>query len=91
MKYSEEFIKAYIKRYFSDDLRHDASIAGDAERLQLRKWLLTWAKDYTGDPSYLRERALNQPQHWEKREESRPRAPQAVQTGGGWARAEEKK
>jgi len=64
MNYPEESIKAYIKRYFSDDLLNDKTIAGDMERQQLRKWLLTWAKDYTGDPSYLRERALNQPQHW---------------------------
>ena len=64
MNYPEESIKAYIKRYFSDDLLNDKTIAGDMERQQLRKWLLTWAKDYSGDPSYLREWALNQPQHW---------------------------
>ena len=64
MNYPEEYIKAYIKRYFSDELLNDKTITGDMERQQLRKWLLTWAKDYTGDPSYLREWALNQPQHW---------------------------
>ena len=64
MKYSEDSIKAYIKRYFSDDLQHDETIAGSMERKQLQKWLLAWAKDYTGDPSFLRQWALNQPQHW---------------------------
>ena len=64
MKYSEDSIKAYIKRYFSDDLQHDETIAGSMERKQIQKWLLTWAKDYTGDPSYLRQWALNQPQNW---------------------------
>ena len=68
MNYPEESIKAYIKRYFSDDLLNDKTITGDMERQQLRKWLLTWAKDYTGDPSYLREWALNQPQHWYNQE-----------------------
>ena len=64
MNYPEESIKAYIKRYFSDDLQHDETIAGSMERKQLTKWMLEWAKDYTGDPSYLRQWALNQPQHW---------------------------
>lgn len=60
----EASIKAYINRYFSQDLQYDESIAGAMERNQLRKWLLAWAKDYTGDPSYLRQWALNQPQNW---------------------------
>jgi len=49
MKYSTDSIKSYVKRYFSDDLLNDKTIAGDMERQQLRKWLLTWAKDYPGD------------------------------------------
>ena len=50
MNYPEEYIKAYIKRYFSDELLNDKTITGDMERQQLRKWLLTWAKDCTGEP-----------------------------------------
>ena len=45
MNYPEESIKAYIKRYFSDDLLNDKTITGDMERQQLRKWLLAWAND----------------------------------------------
>lgn len=40
-----DLIKAYINRYFSDDLRHDKSIAGNMERYQLEKWLSEWSKD----------------------------------------------
>lgn len=42
---SEQDIKAFIKRYFSDDLQYDESIAGAMERKQLQKWLLDWAGD----------------------------------------------
>jgi hypothetical protein len=64
MNQSEYSIKGYVKRYFSDELLNDETTAGDMERKQLRKWLLAWSQDYTGDPSYLREWALNQPQQW---------------------------
>ena len=56
MKYSEDSIKAYIKRYFSDDLQHDETIAGAMERKQLQKWLTNWAKD----SSYPKQRASKQ-------------------------------
>ena len=57
-------IKAYIQRFFSDELQRDETPAGAMERRQLQKWMLEWAKDYTNDPSYLRQWALNQPQNW---------------------------
>lgn len=40
-------IKAYINRYFSQDLQYDETPGGAMERNQLRKWMLDWAKDYT--------------------------------------------
>jgi len=40
-------IKAYINRFFSDELQYDETPAGAMERNQLRKWMLYWAKDYT--------------------------------------------
>lgn len=43
----DQDIKAYINRYFSDELQHDETPAAAMERLQLRKWMLWWAKDYT--------------------------------------------
>lgn len=39
-------IKAYINRYFSQDLQYDETPGGAMERKQLRKWMLDWAKDY---------------------------------------------
>lgn len=42
--YNED-IKAYIKRYFSDELQNDEHIAAAMERQQLRKWLLGWANN----------------------------------------------
>lgn len=41
----EASIKAYINRYFSQDLQYDETIAAAMERNQLRKWLLAWAGD----------------------------------------------
>lgn len=41
----EASIKAYINRYFSQDLQYDETIAGAMERKQLQKWLLDWAGD----------------------------------------------
>jgi hypothetical protein len=40
-------IKAYINRFFSDELQYDESPAGAMERWRLQKWMLDWAKDYT--------------------------------------------
>jgi hypothetical protein len=40
-------IKAYINRYFSDELQYDETPAGAYERLQLQKWMLRWAKEET--------------------------------------------
>jgi|LakMenEpi03Aug12_release.lakeMendotaPanAssembly.Ray.scaffolds.fasta_scaffold6105447_1 hypothetical protein len=40
-------IKAYINRYFSDDLQYDETPAGAMERNQLRKWMLYWAQEET--------------------------------------------
>lgn len=42
--YNED-IKAYIKRYFSDELQYDETITAAMERNQLKKWLLGWAND----------------------------------------------
>jgi len=39
--------KAYIQRYFSQELQYDETPAGAMERNQLKKWLLEWAADYT--------------------------------------------
>lgn len=41
----EASIKAYINRYFSQDLQYDETIAGAMERKQLQRWLLAWAGD----------------------------------------------
>jgi hypothetical protein len=40
-------IKAYINRYFSNELQYDETPTGARERYLLQKWLLEWAKDYT--------------------------------------------
>jgi hypothetical protein len=40
-------IKAYINRYFSDELQYDETPTGAYERLQLQKWMLRWAKEET--------------------------------------------
>jgi hypothetical protein len=40
-------IKAYINRYFSDELQYDETPAGAMERNQLRKWMLYWANEET--------------------------------------------
>ena len=40
-------IKAYINRFFSDELQYDETPAGAMERNQLRKWMLYWAGDET--------------------------------------------
>jgi hypothetical protein len=39
--------KAYIQRYFSQELQYDETPTGAIERNQLKKWLLEWASDYT--------------------------------------------
>jgi len=38
-------IKAYINRYFSQELQYDETPAGAMERWRLQKWMLEWAKD----------------------------------------------
>jgi hypothetical protein len=38
-------IKAYINRYFSDELQYDETPTGSRERFLLQKWMLEWAKD----------------------------------------------
>jgi len=40
-------IKAYINRYFSQELQYDETPAGAMERNQLRKWMLYWAQEET--------------------------------------------
>lgn len=47
MKPGNEDAKAYIQRYFSDELQYDETPVGSLERNQLKKWLLEWASDYT--------------------------------------------
>jgi hypothetical protein len=42
-------IKAFINRFFSDDLRLDKSIAAGMERHQLEKWLRQWSEDGSHD------------------------------------------
>jgi len=42
--YNED-IKAYIKRYFSDELQNDERITAAMERKQLKRWLLDWANN----------------------------------------------
>jgi hypothetical protein len=42
-----EDAKAYIQRYFSQELQYDETPTGAIERNQLKKWLLEWAADYT--------------------------------------------
>ena len=75
--YNED-IKAYIKRYFSDELQNDEHIAAAMERQQLRKWLLGWANDSIEETmekiqldikdkyteAHMREWARDQPQQW---------------------------
>jgi hypothetical protein len=38
-------IKAYINRYFSDELQYDETPTGAMERWRLQKWMLDWAKE----------------------------------------------
>ena len=47
MKPGNEDAKAYIQRLFSEELQYDETPTGARERLQLKKWLLEWASDYT--------------------------------------------
>lgn len=42
--YNED-IKAYIKRYFSDELQYDETITAAMERNRLKRWILDWAND----------------------------------------------
>lgn len=56
--HNEQSIKAYIMRYFSDDLQYDESIGGAMERKQLQKWLTNWAKDYSIPQTQKRPRAV---------------------------------
>ncbi len=46
---NSDSIKAFINRFFSDDLRNDKSIAAGMERHQLEKWLRQWAADGSHD------------------------------------------
>jgi hypothetical protein len=46
-KPGNEDAKAYVQRYFSDELQYDETPVGAMERKQLKKWLLEWAADYT--------------------------------------------
>lgn len=81
-------IKAYIQRYFSDELQYDETPVGAMERNQLKKWMLEWAKDYTvpqTTEAYMREWAKNQPLNWPSDFDHKHQRPEAVQTGGGWA------
>lgn len=71
--YNED-IKAYIKRYFSDDLQYDETITAAMERNQIKKWLLAWANDSI-------EETMQKIQLDIKEKKTR----QYVQSGGGWA------
>lgn len=71
--YNED-IKAYIKRYFSDDLQNDEHITAAMERKQLKRWLLNWANDSIDE-------TIEKIQLDIKDKKTR----QYVQTGGGWA------
>ena len=79
--YNED-IKAYIKRYFSDELQNDEHITAAMERQQLRKWLLGWANDSIEETmqkiqldikdknteAYMRQWARDQPLNWSRQE-----------------------
>jgi hypothetical protein len=51
-------IKAYINRFFSDELQYDESPAGAMERWRLQKWMLYWAQEETN--SELKKELANQ-------------------------------
>lgn len=77
-----DHIKAYIIRYFSDELEQDQSLEGRMERAQLKKWLLDWAgnKEYE---EHLKRIELDIKDRYTER------CMEYVQTGGGWARIDE--
>lgn len=74
-----DHIKAYILRFFSDELEQDQSLGSKMERCQLKKWLLDWAggREYQ---EHLKRIELDIKDRYTEK------CMQYVQTGGGWAR-----